>query len=89
MGIKRRQPLYVVKRSKATLFKPTLVAECETWEVAQRVVAYLLEVSEPCSLTTKRQHIKRRAARVIYANKHWQAPDVVGPRMDLPASVFQ
>lgn len=71
------------------MFKPTLVAECETWDVAYKVVAYLLAVSEPCSLTTKREHIKRRAARVIYATQHWQAPDVVGPCMALPESVFQ
>lgn len=89
MGRQRINPLFVIKRSKATLNQPTLVAECETWESAKRVVTYLLEVSEPCSLTVKKGHIARRAARVIYANKHWHAPDVVGPRMSEPESVFR
>lgn len=89
MSRKRINPLFVIKRSKATLNKPTIVAECENWESAKRVVTYLLEVSEPCSLTVKKGHIARRAANVIYADKDFVAPNMVGPRIPVDEAVFK
>jgi hypothetical protein len=86
---RRKQPLYVVMRSETTLKQPTLVAECENWEVAFKVVSYLQEVCSPCALTVKRVRIQRRAARIIYANRHWQAPDVVARRIAEPIGVFR
>lgn len=82
---RRKQPLYIVMRSQATLNQPTIVAEAENWETAFRVVNYLQEVCAPCALTIKRVRIQRRAARIIYADKNWVTPpmSVINARRSL------